>query len=108
MNQSSERRKSSRMSIPSLITCRLKMGEQHCQGSLRDMSVTGLYIELEDQLPAACPCEIEMVLKGEHSRLKIEGLKGSVIRCDRDGAAIRLDDRMEWFALVSSYFSYRL
>jgi hypothetical protein len=85
----------------------MKMGDQEYQGRLRDMSMTGLYLELKDQPVRSDRCEVVIILSGEYSRLKIEGLMGNIIRCDKTGTAIRLDGRMEWFPLVASYLSRR-
>jgi len=107
MSSSIERRTSDRMPVSSLISCYMKMGDQQYQGRLRDMSMTGLYLELKDQPVHSDRCEVVIILNGEHSRLKIEGLMGNITRCDETGTAIRLDGRMEWFPLVASYLSSR-
>jgi hypothetical protein len=108
MTPSVERRKSDRMPVSSLITCYMKMGDLEYQGGLRDMSLTGLYLELNEQHPVVVDkCEVQIVLSGKASRLRIEGLMGQIIRCDQSGTAIRLDDRMEWFPLVATYLACR-
>ena len=107
MATSVERRKTDRLPVSSLITCYMKMGDRQYQGGLRDMSLTGLYLELDEQPMIFDRCEVVIVLNGEYSRLKIEGLMGSIIRCDESGTAIRLDGRLEWFPLVATYLSSR-
>jgi hypothetical protein len=104
MEKDLERRRSARMSVSSLISCCVKNGEQQYKGGLRDMSVTGIFMESREPVALCGGCEIMIILNGEHSRLIIDGLKGSVIRSDEGGVAIRLESRMEWFPLISSYF----
>lgn len=105
MGQSGERRKSSRLLISSLIVCQIEIAEQRYHGELRDMSVSGCYMELDNQLHVPSRCKVEITLHGENSRLIIEGITGTVVRSDGNGAAIQFDTRMEWFALLSTYLS---
>ena len=107
MNEFNESRQSFRLPVSSAITCCVEMVDSSYQGVVRNMSVAGLYVELEDELQTSGQCEVEIVLNGKSSRLKIEGLKGNVIRCDDNGAAVSFDTHMEWLALVSTYFSSR-
>ena len=104
MEQDLERRRSARMAVSSLISCCVKNGEQQYQGGLRDMSVTGIFMESRELVTLCGACEVVIILNGEHSRLIIDGLKGNIVRCDEGGAAIRLESRLEWFPLISSYF----
>ncbi len=108
MNTSNERRKGTRLKIDSSVVCYLRLVDGEYEGSLRDMSVTGLFLELKSskQQPTGT-CEVEIVLNGENSRLKIE-CKGSIVRYDEEGIAIHFDSRMEWFPIVASYFRRRL
>ncbi len=108
MNQSVERRQSPRAQVLPTIICRLQSGDRYYEGSIRDMSVTGLFVELEEQLRVSDECEVEIILQGEYSSIKIEGLQGRVIRCDTRGCGIQFDGRLEWFSVVSTYFIRRM
>lgn len=104
MDQSTERRNASRVRVATSILCDLKLSDRQHEGMLRDMSLTGIYMELAEELQVDEKCEVDIILQGENSRLKIEGLQGRIARCDSEGVALRFDARMEWFAMVSIYF----
>ena len=70
--------------------------------------MTGLFVELEEQLRVSDECEVEIILQGEFSSIKIEGLQGRVVRCDTQGCGVQFDGRLEWFSVVSTYFFRRL
>lgn len=74
------------------------------RGTLRDISITGLFMEMDNGPEAGRKCEIEIVFKGKHSRLLIENLGGMVSRKDKEGIAVRFDERLEWFVLIPLYF----
>jgi len=107
MKTSSERRKAARMQVNSSVGCSLKLTDEEYQGALKDMSLTGLYMELKKPAQTSGTCEVEIVLEGDSSRLKIE-CQGSIVRCDENGVAVHFDSRMEWFPIVATYFQRRL
>lgn len=78
-------------------------GEKY-SGTLRDISITGLFMEMNDRLTVGHRCSIDIVFAGEHSRLKIENVAGRVMRSEKDGIAIRFDERLEWFILIPLYY----
>ncbi len=67
------------------------------------MSLGGCFIEWEHFLEIPERCELDIVLPGEHSSLKLEGITGVVVRSDENGVAVHFDSRLEWFSLVSAY-----
>ncbi len=103
MNSLNERRKASRLKVNSSVVCYLRVVDEEYSGVLRDMSVTGLYLELKAPAVPIGACEVEIVLNGENSRLKIE-CQGSIVRYDEEGVAVQFDSRMEWFPIVATYF----
>ena len=107
MNTLNERRKAARLKVNSSVVCYLRMVDEEYKGSLRDMSVTGLFLELEDPAQPSGTCEVEIVLGGDNSRLKIE-CQGTIVRCDKEGVAVHFDARMEWFPIVATYFQRML
>ncbi len=114
MNPPNERRKAYRppfLSLAPLITCQIKVMDTSYLGILRDMSLTGLFMELDDRSKTpdiSDRCEVEIALQGEHSQLTIDGVKGEVIRCDEDGVAVHFAAPMEWFAVVSGFLCSRI
>ncbi len=111
MNTINERRRAARLEVNSSVECYLRMDGGAYRGTLKDMSLTGLYMELNMELKKPVQisgtCEVEIVLNGDNSRLKIE-CRGSIVRCDENGMAVHFDSRMEWFPIVASYFQRRL
>lgn len=103
MGTLNERRRAARLKLNSSVVCYLRLSDHEYKGTLRDMSVTGLYLELKDSLQISGECEAEIVLEAESGRLKIE-CRGTIVRCEEDGVAVHFDTRMEWFPIVAHYF----
>lgn len=99
-----ERRISVRMPFVSEGFCIVHDMNRKYRGILRDISITGLFMEMDNGPEAGRKCEIEIVFKGQHSRLLIEDLGGTVSRSDEDGIAVHFDERLEWFVLIPLYF----
>jgi len=104
MDQSDERRNSFRLPFTSMVTCHVEVINKKYRGTLRDMSTTGFFMEIGDCPQVYYKCNIEIILEGEHSRLVIDNLRGSIIRNDEDGVGVRFDEPLEWFSLVPFYF----
>ncbi len=100
----SERRISVRMPFVSEGYCIVHDTNRKYRGILRDISITGLFMEMDNGPEAGRKCEIEIIFQGKHSRLSIEDLGGVVSRKDEDGVAVRFDERLEWFVLIPLYF----
>ncbi len=107
MNALNERRKAARLKVNSSIKCFLKVVDGEYSGLLRDMSVTGLYMKLKDPGQPTGTCEVEIVLDGDNSRLKIE-CQGNIVRHDEEGVAVHFHSRLEWFPIVATYFQRSL
>lgn len=80
-----------------------EIDKKYC-GTLRDVSITGLFMELHDSPSVGHRCDIDIVFEGKHSRLMIENVGGTIIRSEDDGVAVRFDERLEWFVLIPLYF----
>ena len=102
MEKKIDRRESFRMPFNAEVICHVN--KKYFLGTVRDLSITGLFMKTTDCPPTASKCDIEIVLRGDHSRLRIDKLKGIVIRCEEGGVGIQFDDRLEWVALVPIYF----
>ena len=68
------------------------------------MSATGFFMETDDCPQVYCKCTIEIIFEGQHSRLVIDHLNGSIIGNEEDGVGVRLNEPLEWFSLVPFYF----
>ncbi|MFW2366500.1 MAG: hypothetical protein ACN4GW_08785 [Desulforhopalus sp.] len=104
MDQSADRRLSMRLPFASKVICTVDGKEEKYCGTLRDMSITSLYMEAKNFPKDASSCNIDIILQGKYSRLRLEEIAGHVIRHGGDGVAISFDERLEWFALVPLYF----
>jgi hypothetical protein len=104
MDKSDERRISVRMPFVSQGFCHVRENKKKYCGTLRDISITGLFMELNDCPNVGQRCDIDIVFQGKHSRLLIEKVGGTIIRSTADGMAVRFDERLEWFVLIPLYF----
>ncbi len=104
MENLEERRMSVRTPFVAQGFCRLREHDRKYGGTLRDISINGLFIELNDCPSVGEKCDIAIVFQGKHSRLVIEDVGGCIVRSDEDGVAIRFDERLEWFVLIPLYF----
>jgi hypothetical protein len=104
MDNSEERRLSVRTPFVAKGFCHLRGHDRKYGGTLRDISINGLFIELRNCPDVGQQCDIAIVFQGKHSRLVIEDVGGCIVRSDADGVAIRFDERLEWFVLIPLYF----
>jgi len=104
MSQPAERRESFRMPFVTEVICSVDELNKKYWGSLRDLSITSLFMEAEDCPDVGVKCSIEIILEGKHSRLEIKNIGGNIVRNDGDGVAVCFDERLEWFALVPLYY----
>jgi hypothetical protein len=102
MKQKVECKRSFRMPFNAEVICHVDKNE--FQGTMRDLSVSGFFMETTEGPLTGSKCYIEIVINGGHSRLTIDRLSGLVKRCDEHGVGIAFDDRLEWVALVPIYF----
>ncbi len=111
MSQSAERRVSFRMPFATEVICHAdELDKKYC-GTLRDLSITSLFMEVDDSPHIGCRCHVNIILKGKHSRLEIKNVSGSIVRSDDNGVAICFDERLEMTVLFptphcSPYLAY--
>ncbi|NOR24722.1 MAG: hypothetical protein GQ542_10090 [Desulforhopalus sp.] len=104
MDKSDERRVSVRTPFFSQGFCHVREINKKYSGMVRDISITGLFMEMNDSPGVGHKCDIDIVFKGKYSRLVIEKVGGTITRRDEDGVAVRFDERLEWFVLIPLYF----
>jgi len=99
-----ERRESFRLADVSRATCNLIDGSDRIQGTLKNLSRSGILIEA-DRLPEVLKTyEIEIILQGSHSRLVVNDLSGNVTRSDSEGVAVEFSKSFEWLVLAPIFF----
>ena len=101
---SDERRESYRLVDLSKATCNLIDGDDHIQGTLKNLSRSGFFIEVDRQPEVSKNYGIEIVLQGSHSRLVVDDLFGVVTRADEEGVAVEFSKSFEWLVLAPIFF----
>ncbi|MFH0783400.1 MAG: PilZ domain-containing protein [Pseudomonadota bacterium] len=104
MDKENNRRTSFRMPFVSKMDCRAKGSEKIHAGALRDVSINGLFADMDEYPPDGAECVVHIYFEGDHSRLVIENLNGKIVRSDPGGVAIKFDKRLEWFVLIPLFF----
>jgi hypothetical protein len=102
MDESMERRKSFRMPFTAEVFCRTEGQNYH--GIVKNLSSAGFFMKAADYPPVDMRCEVEIVIRGNHSKLRIDELKGQVIRHNESGVGVKFIDRLEWVALIPIYY----
>ena len=102
MEENMERRKSFRMPFNAEVFCRTNELEYH--GVVKNLSSAGFFMKCDEYPPVDAQCNVEIVIKGNHSRLRIDDLKGQVVRCTQNGIGISFINRLEWVALIPIYY----
>ena len=101
---SEERRESFRLMGVSKASCSLMDGSDRIQGTLKNLSRSGFFIEA-DRLPEVSKSyDIEIVLNGSHSRMVVDKLSGTVTRADNEGVAVEFSKSFEWLVLAPIFF----
>jgi len=104
MDKSDERRVSVRTPFVTQGFCyEHEINKKYC-GMVRDISISGVFLEMNDSPDVGHKCEIEIVFEGKYSRLVIEKVGGTIMRKEEDGVAVSFDERLEWFVLIPLYF----
>ena len=104
MTRQPERRESFRMDFHPEAICRLKENGNSYTGTIRDISMVSMFMEVEDCPDVSGECDTRIILNSRHSRLVIDNLAGSIIRSDDLGIAIKFEERLEWFNVVPLYY----
>lgn len=104
MTRQPERRESFRMGFHPEAICQLKENGVSYKGTIRDISMVSMFMEVEDCPEVSGECETQIILNSQHSRLVIDNLVGNIIRSDDLGIAIQFAERLEWFNVVPLYY----
>ena len=99
-----ERRESFRLVDVSKATCNLKDGSDRIQGTLKNLSRSGFFLETEKLPEVSKSYDIEIVLQGSHSRMVVDNLSGTVTRADSEGVAVEFSKSFEWLVLAPIFF----
>lgn len=106
MGEKRERRMCTRTPFPTDVTLRLKNVDTGIRAELRDISLSGMFVRIDQLLPVGTACTMEIRVTGKHSRLLLEDIEGEVVRQEEQGIGIQLTFRMEWIVLFTIYTHY--
>ncbi|NDY41656.1 PilZ domain-containing protein [Dissulfurirhabdus thermomarina] len=77
------------------------------EGPTRDLSLKGLYLYSEVQLPVGTPCEVQLRLMGSSTNLSL-WIQGKVARVDETGMAIEFERiNVDDLAFFRTFLHYR-
>lgn len=99
-----DRRLSTRLPFVTKVSCNVKGTDGWRNGILRDISISGLFIEMDECPESSSQCSIRIIFEGDHSRLMIDNISGEIRRSDQRGVGIRFNERLEWFILIPLFF----
>lgn len=101
---SDDRRESFRMADVSKAACYLIKGSNRYQGTMRNLSMAGFFLETGEKPEISQSYEVEIVLEGKHSRLVVDNLWGIVTRNEDDGVAVEFAEKFEWLPLAPIFY----
>ena len=99
-----ERRSGYRLPFVSSFLCQPVDGSAASSGELRDVSITGCYGILTNPPPVGTVCTLSIVFQGDHSRLSVEEVRGTIVRTSAQGIAVHFEQRLEWFVLIPLFY----
>jgi hypothetical protein len=106
MGGKKERRTCTRTPFFTDVSLRSESDGIDVKADLLNISISGMFVRIDQVVPVGMSCTIEIRVTGNHSRLLLEDIQGEIVRQDEQGVAIHFTSRMEWFVLFSVYTHY--
>ncbi|MBU3944289.1 MAG: PilZ domain-containing protein [Proteobacteria bacterium] len=106
MEKKNERRKCTRTPFFTDVTLMLEGDDSAMPADLVNISISGMFVQINQSIPVGTSCKMEVIVTGHHSRLLLDDIRGEVVREDENGLAIHFTSRMEWFVLFNIYTHY--
>jgi hypothetical protein len=106
MGEIKERRMCTRTPFFTDVSLRSESAGIDIKADLLNISISGMFVRVEEVVPVGISCKIEIRVTGNHSRLLLEDIQGEVVRQNEQGVAIHFTSRMEWFVLFNVYTHY--
>lgn len=103
MEEKRERRLCTRTPFFTDVLLRSAGDDVGVQADLLNISISGMFVQVDQVLPVGTFCIMNIIVTGKHSRLVLEDIQGEVVRQDEHGLAIHFTSRMEWFLLFKVY-----
>ena len=96
-----ERRKRERLKLKTKVVL-TSQPDVSIEAELTDISMSGLFIQTESQLPIDTLVDLDIRMTGRSSVLSIS-IKGNVVRSDESGIGIKFLDELEWLSVFAIY-----
>lgn len=106
MEEKRERRVCTRTPFLTDVTLGSEAAAADVKADLLNISISGMFVRVDQVLPVGTSCTIAIIVTGNHSRLLLDDIQGEVVRQDEHGTAIHFTSRMEWFVLFNVYTHY--
>ena len=101
-----ERRECTRTPFNTTVLLSTEIQDVEVEANLQNISISGMYVEVDQSLPVGTHCSIKILIKGQHSYLTLDDIQGDVVREDEGGVALCFTSNMEWFVLFKIYIQY--
>jgi hypothetical protein len=101
-----EKRECTRIPFLTDVVVKTSLADSEIMAELLNISISGMLLKIDHDLPVGTSCTLEIRVAGNHSRLVLEDISGEVVRRDENGLAIHFTSRMEWFVLFTVYTHY--
>ncbi|MBU0676119.1 MAG: PilZ domain-containing protein [Proteobacteria bacterium] len=98
-----EKRERTRIPASARVTLTTENKSFYLDGSIRDISMTGLFANVDFGFPVGTKCKVQIALIGKKSELTIK-LDGLIVRRDHQGCGVNFDGDLEWWPIFAMYF----
>ncbi len=82
-----EKRRKHRVEFTTHIHLTVGESEIHVEGSSKDLSLKGVFVNTKEDIPIGSKCNVRVVLSGMIEKVILE-INGSVVRKQENGAAV--------------------
>jgi hypothetical protein len=106
VDEINEKRECTRIPFLTDVVLKAGPGASEIMAELLNISISGMLLKIDHDLPVGTSCTFEIRVAGNHSRLVLEDINGEVVRREQNGLAIHFTSRMEWFVLFTVYTHY--
>ena len=108
-----DKRKSIRIDFKVPVEISYSKSDEVFNGVLVNLSVHGMLVDMQDDFTDVAAehtgnCTARLIFSGKGSRLMIDELESTVVRCNNNKLALEFSEPLEWFLLFSVYKSKQI
>ncbi|MBW2328179.1 MAG: PilZ domain-containing protein [Deltaproteobacteria bacterium] len=108
-----DKRKSVRIDFKVPVEISYSKSDKVFKGVLVNLSVHGMLVDLQVNITGVAAdhkgsCTAKLIFSGKGSRLMIDELESTVVRCNNSMLALEFSEPLEWFLLFSVYKSKQI